>query len=212
MKFLENKKSIALYILAIFFLHSYATASVNDYPTDGWQISTPEAQGMHSELLLEMMAHIKKNGYNIQSISIVRNGYLVLDAYAHPFKDGQKHEMYSATKSSTSALIGIAMDKGYIKDVNQTVTEFFPNRKIPNLDNLKKSITLKDLLMMASGFDCNDATANKWAGTIAMKKSDDWTQYTLNLPMAQPPGEYFHYCNGVSHFYFVWIQVTPRII
>ena len=49
--------------------------------------------------------------------------------------------------------------------------------------------------MMASGLDCNDATANKWAGTISMKKSSDWTQYTLNLPMAQTPGEYFHYCN-----------------
>ena len=75
MKFLNNK-SIALYILAIFFLHSYATASVNTYPTDGWQISTPEAQGLHSKSLLEMMAHIKKNGHNIQSISIVRNGII----------------------------------------------------------------------------------------------------------------------------------------
>lgn len=203
MKLLKNKKSIALYLPIIFtftvLLYSYATASVSSYPTDGWQNSTPEAQGLHSKLLLEMMTHIKKNGYNIQSVTIVRNGYIVLDAYMYPFEDGQKHEMYSVTKSVTSALIGIAIDKGYIKDVNQTITELFPDKKISNLDNLKRSISLKDLLMMASGLDCNDATANKWAGTIAMIKSNDWTQYTLNLPMAQTPGEYFHYCNGVSH-------------
>jgi len=203
MKVNQKKKYINNYFLASFliiaFFYSYATASVNSYPTDGWQISTPESQGLHSKLLLEMMTHIKKNGYNIQSVTIVRNGYIVLDAYMYPFKDGQKHEMYSATKSVTSALIGIAIDKGYIKDVNQTITELFPDRKISNLDNLKRSISLKDLLMMASGLDCNDATANKWAGTISMKKSSDWTQYTLNLPMAQTPGEYFHYCNGVSH-------------
>ena len=203
MKLLQKKKSIALYILPIFlitvFFYSYAAASANIFPTGEWRNSAPEAQGMHSKSILEMMEHIKKNGYNIQSVSIVRNGYLVLDAYAYPFKDGQKHKMYSATKSVTSALIGIAIDKGYIKDVNQTITELFPDKKFSNLDERKKSVTLKNLLMMASGFDCNDASANNWAGTIAMKKSNDWTQYTLNLPMAQTPGEYFHYCNGVSH-------------
>ena len=203
MKLNQKKKYTNNFFLASFviisFFYSYATASVNPYPTDKWQISTPETQGLHSKLLLEMMTHIKKNGYNIQSVTIVRNGYLVLDAYMHPFNDSQKHEIFSVTKSVTSSLIGIAIDKGYIKDVDQTITELFPNRKIANLDNLKKLISLKDLLMMASGLDCNDATANKWAGTIAMKKSNDWTQYTLDLPMAQTPGKFFHYCNGVSH-------------
>jgi CubicO group peptidase (beta-lactamase class C family) len=203
MRLLQNKKYMALYFLAIFtisaFFYSYATASVNYYPTNGWQISAPEEQGMHSKILLTMMEEIKNNGYNIQSVSIVRNGYLVLDSCLYPFKNDQKHEMYSATKSVTSALIGLAIDKGYIKDVHQTITQLFPNKKISNLDDLKRSLTLKDLLMMASGLDCNDGSANKWAGTKAMRKSNDWTQYMLNLPMAQPPGEHFHYCNGASH-------------
>ena len=46
-------------------------------------------------------------------------------------------------------------------------------------------MTLKDLLVMASGLDCNYGSVNKLAGTIAMRKSNDWTQYNLNLPMAQ---------------------------
>jgi len=45
------------------------------------------------------------------------------------FEAGQKHETYSVTKSVTSALIGIAIDKDYIKDVNQTITQLFPNKK-----------------------------------------------------------------------------------
>jgi len=154
---------------------------------------------MTSTSLLAMMEDIKKNGYNIQSITIVRNGYLVLDAYINFFEQGQKHETYSVTKSITSALIGIAIDKGYIKDVNQTITQFFPNKKIDHHDKLKRLMTLQDLLMMASALDCNYGSADKWAGTIAMRKSNDWTQYILKLPMAQTPGEYFNYCNGVSH-------------
>jgi len=81
----QSKKKIALYFLPIFailaFFYSYVVASVKYYPTDQWQYSAPEAQGMTSTSLLEMMEDIKKNKYNIQSISIVRNGYLVLDAY-----------------------------------------------------------------------------------------------------------------------------------
>jgi len=114
--------------------------------------------------------------------------------------------MHSVTKSVMSALIGIAIDKGYIEDVNQTITELLPDRKISNLDERKKLITLKDLLTMTSGLDCKDATANNWAGTIAIKESDDWTQYALNLPMAQTPGEYFQYCNGVSHLLSAILQ------
>jgi len=201
---------LSIFIILAFF-YSYVSASVSYYPTNGWQISTPEAQGMHSKPIFEMMTAIKEKGYLIQNISLVRNGYLVLDAYIYPFKDGQKHEMYSVTKSVTAALIGIAIDKGYIKDVNQTITELFPNKNISNLDELKRSLTLMDLLIMASGLDCNDASANRWAGTITMTKSNDWTQYTLNLPMAQAPGEYFQYCNGVSHLLSAIIQESSGL-
>ena len=114
MKLLENRKYIALYILAIFiiivFFYSYAAGSVNTYPTEGWQISTPEEQGMQSQMLAEMIEHIKKNSFNIESISIVRNGYLVLDAYFYPYLKDQKHIIHSCTKSIMSALIGIAID------------------------------------------------------------------------------------------------------
>ena len=64
MRFLQNKNSIALHILAIFiilaFFYSYAIASVNTYPTQGWRNSTPEMQGMKSQMLADMMKHIKK--------------------------------------------------------------------------------------------------------------------------------------------------------
>ena len=89
----QNKKSIALYILPVFVVlisfYSYSTASVNIYPTQGWQISTPEEQGMRSQMLADMMEAIKKNSYNIDSVLIIHNGYMVLDAYFYPFLKGQ---------------------------------------------------------------------------------------------------------------------------
>jgi CubicO group peptidase (beta-lactamase class C family) len=77
--------------------------------------------------------------------------------------------------------------------------DFFPNRKIQNLDDKKKSMTLKDVLTMTSGLGCNDGWEKNWAGAFEMMKSDDWTEYALNLPMEYSPGERFEYCNCNSH-------------
>jgi len=203
MKLLQYKRNIAFCVVTVFIFliscYSHVAASVEYYPTKGWKITAPEDQGIQSKSLLDMLENIQKNGYNIQSISIIRNGYLVMDSYVHPFADSQKHEMFSTTKSIISALIGIAIDKGYIKGVNQTLAELFPNRKISNLDGLKQTITLKNLLMMASGLNCNDGWEKNWAGLFEMMKSNDWVQYTLDLPIEKTPGEWFDYCNGVSH-------------
>jgi CubicO group peptidase (beta-lactamase class C family) len=215
MKLHQKKKYIATYILASFviivFFCSYATASVNTYPTEGWQISTPEEQGIRSQMLAEMMEHVKKYSFNIDSILIVRNGYMVLDAYFYPYLKGQKHIIHSCTKSIMSALIGIAIDKGYIKNVDQPITDYFLNKEFANMDDLKKSITLENLLMMASGLKCRDSYLYRWVGLTEMRKSTDWAQYVLDLPMAEAPGEKFEYCNGVSYLLSVIIQNTTRM-
>jgi hypothetical protein len=109
---------------------------------------------MHSQMLTEMVEHIEKKNFNIDSLLIVRNDYMVFDAYFYPFSNEQKHHIYSCTKSIMSALIGIAIDKGYIQNVNQPITDFFTDKAFANMDDLKKSITLENLLMMASGLRC----------------------------------------------------------
>ncbi len=210
MKLHHNKKYMAIHILTILviivFFTSSTAASVSTYPTEEWQISTPEEQGMRSHKLVEMMEHVKTNNFSIDSILIVRNGYVVLDAYFYPFLKGQKHIIHSCTKSIMSALVGIAIDKGYIKSVNQPITDFFPGKEIANMDDLKKSLTLENLLMMASGLKCRDSYLYRWVGLREMRSSNDWAQYVLDLPMSEAPGEKFEYCNGVSYLLSVIIQ------
>jgi CubicO group peptidase (beta-lactamase class C family) len=211
MKHLQNKKYIILNILAVFlFFYAYATASTRIYPTEGWQTSTPEEQGMQSQKLVEMMAHVQKNKFPIDSILIVRNGYLLLDAYFYPFLKAQKHNIMSCTKSIVSALIGIAIDKGYIQNVNQPITDFFPDEAFAN-DYPKKSITLENLLMMASGLKCRDSYLYRHWGFFDMRASKDWAQFVLDLPMEATPGEKFEYCNGVSFLLSAIIQNTTKM-
>jgi CubicO group peptidase (beta-lactamase class C family) len=151
---------------------------------------------MDSGKLIEMMEKVRDENYAIDSITIIRNGYLVTDAYIYPFRKNTKHVIHSVTKSFTSVLVGIALDKGYIKSVKQPLLEFFPEKTIANLDEQKKAITLEHLLIMSSGLDTKDSWLYQWVGLAKMRASDDWAQYVLDRPMAQIPGGHFDYSNG----------------
>lgn len=215
MNLIQDKWYILFYTHLAFLItilsYSPSPAAVNTYPANGWQTSTPEQQGMQSEMLANMIEEIKMKGYNIDSISIIRNGYMVLDAYFYPFSKGQRHNIHSCTKSIMSILIGIAIDRGYIKSVDQPIAELLPHNTIDSLGDNKRSITLEHLLIMASGLDCRDSNRYDWKGLIEMKRSGDWGQHVLNLPMVGPPGSKFEYCNGLSYLLSVIINTTTKM-
>ncbi|MGI9570063.1 MAG: serine hydrolase domain-containing protein [Desulfobulbia bacterium] len=215
MNLIQDKWYILFYTLLAFlittFSYSLSPAAVNTYPANGWQTSTPEEQGMQSQVLANMIEEIKMKGYNIDSISIIRNGYMVLDAYFYPFSKGQRHIIRSCTKSIMSILIGIAIDRGYIKSVDQPIVELLPHNIIDSLGDNKRSITLEHLLIMASGLDCRDSHHYNWKGLFEMRRSGDWGQHVLNLPMVRPPGSKYEYCNGLSHLLSVIINTTTKM-
>ncbi len=176
------------------------------WPTAGWRSSTPEEQGMDSDLLSAMLGEILEEDYEIDSVTIIRNGYMVVDARTHPFNSTSKHNIYSCTKSVVSALIGIAIDQGYIEGLQQSVLSFFPQRTIVNRDANKEAMTLEHLLTMTTGFQCQDSYLYRWSGLNQMRASEDWVQFVLDLPMEGEPGERFEYCNGASHLLLGIIQ------
>jgi len=169
------------------------------WPTSGWRASTPEEQGMDSGLLAAMLGEILEEDYAIDSVTIVRNGYMVMDVSIHPFSSTSKHNIYSCTKSVVSALVGIAIDQGYIEGLNQSVLSYFPQRTIATRDANKEAMTLEHLLTMTTGFQCQDSYLYRWSGLNQMRDSEDWVQFVLDLPMEGEPGERFEYCNGASH-------------
>ena len=180
------------------------------WPNAGWRTSTPEEQGMHSEKLSDMLEKTLREKYSIDSITIIRNGHMVLDAYFYPFKKDSKHIIHSCTKSITSAAFGIAVDKGYIKSLEQHVIEIFPEKEFANLDDDKKAITLKNLLTMTSGLNTEDSYIYRWKGLNDMVQKKDWVQYVLDRPMAEKPGTRFEYSNCVTFLLSAIIQKTTK--
>ena len=177
------------------------------WPTQGWRATTPEQQGMNSSKLVEMLDAIQKQDYPIHAVVIVRNGYLVLEAYFHPFQAGDRHPLYSATKSFTSALIGSAIQQGYISGVDQKVLDLLPDRTVTNPDAHKQAISLKHLLTMSSGLDWPthglvEDMFNQWY------QSQDRIQFLLDRPIAHAPGTVFTYNSAGSHLLSAIIWMT----
>ncbi len=151
---------------------------------------------MDSETLREAIDYIREHDLSIHSMLIVRNGYVVLDAYFYPYGEKDIHDVASVTKSVTSTLVGVAMHEGKIKSLSQPALSFFPS-SLANHDERKQKITIQHLLSMTSGLQCeprrNELTL------LQMKESADWVKFMLDLPIADEPGRKFVYCSGGMH-------------
>lgn len=113
----------------------------NYWPTKDWQTSDPATLGMDAEQLSQLEAKIKTDYSNINGIVVVRNGYIAYEQYFNDYGLDDLHHVASVTKSILSALIGIAIEAGFIKHVDQEVLDFsptmFPTMLLPIYKNEK---------------------------------------------------------------------------
>jgi CubicO group peptidase (beta-lactamase class C family) len=210
-KFFSTVVLVCLFTILFLCPKESNSQAQNYWPTHEWRISTPEEQGVQSKKLADMLELILAQKHSVESVTIIRNGFLVLDAYLYPFKKDTKHIIHSCTKSITSALVGIAIDKSFIKGVNQPILDFFPEITPANLNAEKRAITLEHLLMMAPGLQCQDSYRYVWRGLMEMRQSTDWIKFMFDLPMSEAPGTRFEYCNGASFLLSAIIQKVTEI-
>ena len=172
-----------------------------------WRYSSPEAQEMNSITLINGIKHLKKENTNIHSLLVIRNDHIVLDACFYPFQKDFVHDLASVTKSVTALLIGIAIDKGFVKDDDQLVYQYFPEYTIKN-DTLVK-LKIKDLLNMSSGFKCSWDNGEK--ELQQMNNSQDWVKFMFSLPFESIPGDKFSYCSGNFYLLAEILQRTTKM-
>ena len=132
----------------------------------------------------------------------VRGPYNYYDPEWHPFyKHGTLHTMQSVSKSFTSALVGIAIARGELPPVETKVLPFLDGFRLPGTDARRSDMTLAHVLTMTTGIKWDESTvtytdpANSCAN---MEKSQDWIQFVLDQPMAEPPGTKFVYNSGAT--------------
>jgi CubicO group peptidase (beta-lactamase class C family) len=206
-----SKKIFSILIFSLFaLLTEKAVCEQSEkreyWPTSGWKTSTPEMQGMDPAKLLIAEEFIQNRLPDAFSLLIVKNGYLVFEKYYSWGSPDKYAVVHSVTKSVTSALIGIALDKGYLDSVDQKLIEFFPEYITDELNPRKKEINLKHLLTMSAGFKWND-----WGPDIGnWYSSPDWSKFTIQLPLENNPGDVFNYNTSISHLLSIILSKSTK--
>lgn len=173
----------------------------NYWPTSEWNIVSPHNVGMDIEKLSELDRQIKSHYKNINGIVIVKNGSIAYENYYKGYKDSDVHHVASVTKSVVSALVGIAIDQGYIKSVDQKVLEYFPEYQSADKDFLKKAVTIKHLLTMTAPFPFSwkEGDSHSHEPLDRLRRQKDWITYSLNLMGQKGQLGKFQYYTAGTH-------------
>ena len=148
---------------------------------DGWIVDLESNYEMKSQFEA-MFSELEQKDYPSNGLILVKNSTIVYEEYGNNFQYNTEFNTYSVTKSFTSALVGIALDKGFIDNIDDTVWKYFPNRTFENDSPEKQKVTIKHILMMTSGFDYGVDP------TLAPAVQGSRADYVLNRPVIYEPG------------------------
>ena len=166
------------------------------WPTKEWKVAASDEAGINKEKLKELEQFIKLHCKNVNGIVIIKNGCIVFERY-NGFAPQDTHSIASVTKSFISALIGIAIDKGYIKGVDQKISEIFPESIAFKEDLKKRNITIRQLLTMTAPI-ASKTIGTRWEPLDRLRRQPDWIKYIIELLGKGQPGK-FQYSSAGAH-------------
>lgn len=167
--------------------------------TDGLETGSLEDEFKNPEMIINMVKETIKGKFpDVHSILIYKNNKLVLEEYFYGYNKNMRHQLRSATKPFIGGIVGIAVDKGFIKSEKEKLLPYFKLKypEIVNLDDRKKEITIENILMYRHGMDCENDNPKSKGNELKMMESKDWVKHTLDLPMVAEPGKSSSYCSG----------------
>jgi CubicO group peptidase (beta-lactamase class C family) len=140
---------------------------------------------------------IDKTWEDVDGVLILQGGKLVLEEYFYGYDRDTPHQMRSATKSVVGAVVGAAIAKGAVA-LDDPVLPRLGYATVANPDPRKSAITLRNLLTLQSGLDCNDYAPGSPGGENQLYGTPDWIRVMVDLKMVEAPGTVGHYCTGAT--------------
>jgi CubicO group peptidase (beta-lactamase class C family) len=181
--------------------------------TDKWAVAAPESVGLASAALCPMVKWLNDSKENVHAVLVARHGTLVFEQYfsgsdeawGRPlgniaFGPEVRHDERSATKSIIALLLGIAIDRGLIKSIDEPVLSFFPeyaDLRTPEKDR----ITLRHLVTMSAGLEWHELDIPYTSAANSENRMDAASnpyRFALEQPVVAPPGEIWNYNSGAT--------------
>jgi CubicO group peptidase (beta-lactamase class C family) len=162
------------------------------------RVRYPEAaaQNMDVDQLIEAFDAVS-GVPGIQSMVLGRHGVIAAEEFYNGGGPEVLHDVRSVTKSVIGLLVGIAIGEGLIGDIDQTIDQLLPGGVPDTLDEVKKQITIENLLTMSCGLEWHELDGgnsyNEWL------YSGNPVAYVLSQNLIHQPGHGFNYNTGSMH-------------
>ena len=174
--------------------------------------STPEAQGVAADAILEFITAVEREKFELHSFMMLRHGKVITEGWWKPYGPEFVHTMYSMSKSFTSTAVGFAVAEGKLS-VEDKVVSFFPDDLPEKVSDNLAAMRVKDLLTMSTG--------NEKEPTGVMVKEENWARTFLAQNIAHQPGTQFMYNSAATYMCSAIVQrvthqtvldyLTPRL-
>lgn len=172
---------------------------MSSWPAQDWRRADPAAVGMRPELLAALEREVSARFGRIRAVLITRRAQLIFEQYFGGCTQDDAHLVASVTKSVLSALVGIAIDRRFIRGVDQRVLDFFPDYAPGGHEQLKRRLTLKHLLTMTAGFQWRTGPRGHELFLDRLRRSRDWVAFILSLPVKEGALGTFQYNSAAAH-------------
>lgn len=172
------------------------------WPTNGWHHARPDAVGLDPAMFDVVSERLAYEVPSLSAFTVAYGGDLVYESYANGVSAQQATDIWSSTKSVTSAAIGIAIGDGTL-ELASRLGDVIPDRIPAGVGPAVADITVEDLLRMCSGL--------QWSGPTDYANLDnapDWVARTLALPLVAAPGTAHTYNSGNSHVLSAVLQAA----
>jgi len=181
------------------YLKGFTTAHIDDYPyfeNHVIKAGSPQFWPLHEQSgLFQLSDTLRKELEDYQSIgfAVIKDGKLLYEEYWDGYSDQSLTNSFSMAKTVTTMLLGKAIEQGYIKSVNQPVTDFIPEFKD---DPLGRLCTVGHLSGMRSGFDWTEAYYSPFSPTTEAYYGNDIERMMLKRRFSHQPGGLFKYASA----------------
>ena len=145
MKVFLNKNTFSLLFSALLFSLSVSATYFPD--NQSWIKSSPEEEGVSTEKVNKLL-DLSFSDDATQAVVVVKNGKIISEKYADGYDIDSHGTSWSMAKSYYAALVGISIDRGEIKSLDERVSSY-----LDYFNDERSDITIRDLLDMSSGLD-----------------------------------------------------------
>ena len=175
------KKFLLLPIGMIFFAFSNVHAAA--YPSQEWAQTSPQSLSI-SEEKVKRLLDLSFEDEATQGVVLIKDGMLIAERYAQGYNSQSHATSWSMAKSFYAALIGISIDRGEIKSLDDKVSDY-----LNYFNDERQAITIRHVLDMASGLEMPSHEHE------TMFFEHDHLQYARSVGFEKPPGQKFEYNN-----------------